>query len=410
MGEHLDMIVCPHFETGPENSRNSEGAMIELADGRLLLAYTHFYAGASDFGAGDIRGKISEDGGQTWGAPFLIEPNSARCNVGRLSLLRLKEGFDGRHKTAAHLAHVYVELNRFYHMRLIFKTSADEGETWSAPTVINDTGMLGHICQRGDTALVLSTGRILVPVYGMFGGMCASFCFYSDDGGDTWQRSLGEISVHFSESGRDFAYADFEEPAVVELRDGRLLCFGRTRLGQSYQSTSEDGGVIWRPAEPTGLASSYSPASLKTIPGTGDILCVWNQVSGQEISDGLARMRMSCAVSKDDGKTWEHFKNLESLDDCGRIAPEEIAADTQGEMQAIQSRMALKARPTAKDCPDEVKARYPRWGTGYKHVDYASTCFSSEGNVLIQYGVYAPFGDEPTGQKLVVRPIEWLYE
>ena len=263
--------------------------MIELADGRLLLAYTHFYQGGSDFGAGDIRGKISEDGG------------------------------------------------------------------------------------------------------------------------DTWRRSLGEISVHFSESGRDFAYADFEEPAVVELRDGRLLCFGRTRLGEQYQSTSEDGGVTWGPAQPSGLAASYSPASLKTIPKTGDIVCVWNQVSGQEIADGLARMRMSCAVSKDDGKTWEHFKNLESLDDRTRIAPEETAADTQGEMQAIQSRLARKARPTQKDHAAEVRARYPR-RSGYKHVDYASTCFSSEGNVLIQYGVYGPIGEEPTGQKLVVRPIEWLYE
>ena len=34
-----DQVVCPLWETGPGNLRNSEGAVIELLDGRLLLAY-----------------------------------------------------------------------------------------------------------------------------------------------------------------------------------------------------------------------------------------------------------------------------------------------------------------------------------------------------------------------------------
>ncbi len=410
MGIDVEQVVCPHGETGPENTRNSEGAVIELRDGRLLMAYTHFYAGGSDWAAGDIRGKLSADGGQTWSGPFVIEPNSARCNVGRLSLIRLRPVADAlAHDIGSeHLAHIYVELNRFYSNRLLFRTSADEGQTWSAPVQINDTGTLGHICKRGDTALVLSTGRILVPVYAMFGGMCASFMYYSDDAGDTWRRSVGEIAVHFREAGRQFAYADFEEPAVVELRDGRLLCFGRTRLGQLYQSHSDDGGITWSAAVPTGLAASYSPASLKTIPSTGDILCVWNQASGQEIADGLARMRMSCAVSEDGGETWGHFRNLESLDDAGAIEPEGGTAGT--EMGAVLGRRALCGGPTQANPPDEVKARYPRWG-GYVHVDYPSTCFTKDGHVLIMYGVYGTGGDAlPMGNKVLVHPVAWLYQ
>lgn len=413
MSDSFEMIVCPHGETGPKNTRNSEGAVIELTDGRLFMAYTHFYDGGSDYAAGDIRGKISEDGGRTWSEPFMIELNTAQCNVGRLALVRLKKRFDTDYdaqEQPARLGHIYVEFNEFYHNRLIFKTSNDEGMTWSTPVQINDTGTLGHICQRGDTALVLSTGRILVPVYAMFGRMCASFFYYSDDGGHVWQRSGGEISVHLKKNERNFAYSDFEEPTAVELRDGRLLCFGRTHMGQQYQSTSEDGGVRWSPAEPSGLASSYSPASLRTIPTTGDILCVWNQASGQEISEGLARMRMSCAVSSDDGKTWSHFKNLESLDDAGYIEPEGGTTDTVAEMHAIAQRKAIQGGPTRADQPDEVKSRYPRWG-GYVHVDYASTAFTSGGKVLIMYGVYGTGGDDlPLGNKLVIRPIEWLYQ
>ena len=36
---------------------------------------------------------------------------------------------------------------------------------------------------------------------------------------------------------------------------------------------------------------------------------------------GLQRHRLSTAISEDDGKTWKHFRNLESLDNRTRIQP-----------------------------------------------------------------------------------------
>ena len=202
MPRHIDMIVCPHGETGPKNTRNSEGAIIELNDGRFLMAYTHFYEGGSDFGAGDIRGKRSEDGGATWSEPFMIEPNTAVCNVGRLAMFRLRPVA----RVAPHvndleewrtdiLGHVCVEVNNYYHNRMLVKRSGDEGDNWSTPVQINDTGTLGWICQLGDSVAVLSTGRILVPSYAVFGGLNCSFMYCSDDGGDTWRRSVGEIGI-----------------------------------------------------------------------------------------------------------------------------------------------------------------------------------------------------------------------
>jgi sialidase-1 len=403
-------IVCPLWETGPGNLRNSEGAAVELRDGRILLAYTHFYADADDWGAGDIRGKLSKDGGRTWSKPFLMVANRARWNVGRLALFRMPEVYDGYRKAPGILGMVYTELNQGYQNRLCLITSADEGQNWTHEQPINQTGLVGIVAQRGDTVVVLKSGRILVPVFGVFGGLCASFMYLSDDGGAVWRRNMGEISVKLMAEGRPCGYADFEEPAVAELRDDRLLCFGRTRLGQLYRSFSEDGGVSWGEPEPTGLASSYSPASLKTIPGTGDLLCVWNQVSSQEIADGLGRMRMSCAVSKDDGKTWTHFQNLESLDDTTRIEPEGGASDSVTELNAIKARKALQARDTQTRYPPEVTKRYPRW-PGYVHNDYPFVTFTSAGTVLIFYGAsdYEMAG-LTVGLKLVVRPVDWLYE
>jgi hypothetical protein len=59
------------------------------------------------------------------------------------------------------------------------------------------------------------------------------------------------------------------------------------------------------------LASSYSPCRLGILPGTGDMVVIWNQVSREEIRKGLRRCRLSSAVSSDGGRTWAHFKNID---------------------------------------------------------------------------------------------------
>ena len=412
----IDMIVCPLFETGPRNLRNSEGSVVELRDGRLLLYYMNFYTGATDWSAADVRGKISDDGGQTWSEPFLVEPNTARFNVGRLSLFRLPPHVPvGEDEELGHvhhglLAHVYVEMNDGLNRRMIFKTSADEGETWSDPVQINDIGTLGSIAQCGDSALTLSSGRILVPAYALFGELCASFMYYSDDDGFTWARSRGEIAIPLMQGERLFALTHFEEPVVAELRDGRLLCLGRTCLGQLYKSYSKDDGMTWTQAQPTGLAAGYAPAALKTIPESNDLLCVWNQASGQEMADGLGRMRVSCAISKDDGESWTHFRNLDSLDDTTRVEPEAGATDTVSEYYAMLDRTALGEQGTRTEYPEAVTKRYPRW-PGLIHNCYPSAAFTKDGNVIITY-MASDYGtaEMTVGLKVVIRPIDWLYD
>jgi len=62
----FELIVCP---TSRENPRNSEADVIELRDGRLLLAYSESYGGViDDHGPARISARISSDGDALGGA------------------------------------------------------------------------------------------------------------------------------------------------------------------------------------------------------------------------------------------------------------------------------------------------------------------------------------------------------
>ena len=92
-----------------------------------------------------------------------------------------------------------------------------------------------------------------------------------------------------------------EEPSIAEVSPGNLLLFHRTPVGRLFQSWSSDNGTTWSLPEPTALASSRAPAALMRIPGTDDLLTIWNQASADEIERGLQRHRLTSAISKDGG-------------------------------------------------------------------------------------------------------------
>ncbi|MBI3990908.1 MAG: exo-alpha-sialidase [Candidatus Omnitrophica bacterium] len=230
-----------------------------------------------------------------------------------------------------------------------FRTSGDDGETWSGDVLVNT----GH--DKGlpyfDTLCVLKSGRLIQPVrWCHYGGdhlrrtsKCVihgkylveleghghhpefevAYCYFSDDGGKTWSRSKGDIIGWLYDGWGNFVPCD--EPSVAQLPDGRLLMMIRTTIGRQLSAFSEDEGERWSVPEPTMLASSYAPACLKRIPKTGDLLCVWNQVSADEIRQGLHRARLSSAITSD-GKSWKHFRTIDchsGVREAARIEPEE---------------------------------------------------------------------------------------
>ena len=130
--------------------------------------------------------------------------------------------------------------------------SNDGGETWSKPIPVNVRPLKHGGCRLG--CWQLPNGSILMGLYGRIHGYeeegegesTRSALMRSDDGGDNWE--------YYSTLAYDPAsIIDYEEPALLRLKDGRLVCFMRTHVHPSgdaknmVMTVSEDDGFSWTP-------------------------------------------------------------------------------------------------------------------------------------------------------------------
>jgi sialidase-1 len=282
--------------TAPGNPRNGEGDIVELKDKSLLLAYTKWTGGGGDWDNAELVGRISKDGGHQWGPEFVIQKNDAKRNVAGLSLLRLPAG---------KIMLAYGRVNSSDDAFTVVRFSEDEGRTWSLEVLANPEA--GYEFQENDKSVLLSDGRLLSPVCWTPNidkdGNLKSFCYYSDDGGSTWQRGKGMVAVPQYGSGA-------QEPAVVELSSGRLMMIFRSSGGYVGRAYSTDRGDTWSAPEMIKeLPSPCAPMSIERIPGSKDLLLIWENNPRAPKGDG-ARTPLSSAISRDDGQTWEHIRNL----------------------------------------------------------------------------------------------------
>ena len=146
--------------------------------------------------------------------------------------------------------------------------SADGGATWSAPIPVNVRPLKHGGCRSG--CWQLPGGAILMGLYGRIRGYgeegegetTRSALVRSDDGGDNWE--------YYSTLAYDPAsIVDYEEPALLRLPDGRLVCFMRTHVNPSgdaknmAMTVSEDDGFSWTPPRWTNIWGY--PADLITL-------------------------------------------------------------------------------------------------------------------------------------------------
>lgn len=287
--EPYSTIVAPSTDDHP---RNGEGDLIRLKNGDLFLAYGRWEKSTSDFGLAELWSKTSSDCGKTWGNERQLVANEGKLTTFSVSLLRLKNG---------HILMSYLTKDSEQDCNIFFRTSTDECKTWSprrkfeAPSPTS-----GYTAMNNARLVLLKSGRILAAAWahGINGAPIVGFTLYSDDNGKTWKKS-SEVDMRVLDPDNKVGT---QEPAVVELKDGRILMLIRNDFGCIAKSYSGDRGETWsKPELIPELEAPVAPSSIIRIPKTGDLLLIWNRNKKE-------RRPLNSAISRDEGKTWEHFR------------------------------------------------------------------------------------------------------
>lgn len=310
----------------PENNRNSEGAFTSLKDGGILFAYSRYgNQGGHDDAAADIYGMISSDNGESFGDPFLMftHQDVQADNVMSVSFLPMSNGDIGLfclHKFDADQCRLYL--------------SRSEGDikNWSTPILC--TPEEGYYVVNNDRIIRTSTGRLLAPaayhesttqidengqkkLISIAHGILMIYA--SDDDGHTWYKIAGDMTIPLS----DGCTSGAQEPGLLQLTDGRLWCYVRTKAGRQYETFSEDDGKTWGPLLPSWFTGPCSPLSTKRL-RNGSILAVWNPIplynGRSERPGGVwtgARTPLVYAVSTDEGQNWSEPIAIETDENSG---------------------------------------------------------------------------------------------
>lgn len=290
------------LDPGPNNPRNSEGAFITLNDGRILFVFTHYNGkSGSDWGDADLASRYSSDNGRTWSSENKIEvkPEGSK-NVMSVSLVRLPD---------SSIALFYLRVGGPFSCTPYMRISTDEGNTWEEPRkCITDRN--GYFQVNNDRVILLESGRLLMPIvqhrfpnqkWDSIASKGIIWNFWSDDMGKTWKSGENvryPTDVH--------SWITMQEPGIVKLKNKNILMYCRTNFHSQFLSLSKDNGETWTDLISSNIKSPNSPALIKRIPSTGDLIMVWNNNG-----ENQERTPLSIAISRDEGKSWKKIKNIE---------------------------------------------------------------------------------------------------
>ena len=294
--------------------------MVRLKDGTLLTSL--------EWNAGEEASTVlfieSLDGGKSWSKPFEAKVPIDHADGGVMGLMN-----DGRILMAcdqAHGSNLGVVKNRSGKPlpKLIKKTgrrpdgketeayenyryysdtwitfSSDRGRTWSAGRKVEHETLMGSSLWTGARPAELADGTMVIPIDGylssddMDGIWLSSGVLRSSDRGGTWKFSV--VGQTDRKQGMVFS-----EPAMAELRDGRLVFMMRTQnrvieedqipeefRSGLYRSVSSDGGRTWSTPVRVLTGTHCSITQL----GNGQLLCGWHRP-------------IQYALSSDAGKSW----------------------------------------------------------------------------------------------------------
>jgi len=275
-------------------------SMARLGDGRILVVWSRFAPGSSDFA---IVGAFSTDGGASWTPPHTFIDHEGVLDADPSIVVSGSRVF----VTCTTVAPGGIHKSATWCVR-----SEDDGHTWSTPYEIpmnhrytcgkchrglrlkSGTLLLGYswdvLCEKGETLTTEGQMDLRAGV------------MRSTDNGETWHNAGDTHATYDKVSGG--AVSGTDEPAIVELDDGSIYMLMRTGSSHLYEARSTDEGQTWLGIQPSPLTGSNAPAALSRFEAKGrrGIFVVWD--------NALVRYPLCAAASFDGGRTWTEPKDI----------------------------------------------------------------------------------------------------
>jgi len=276
----------------------SEGtSLLKDNDGKLLFIFRK-----GDWDSGGFSTEIyyqqSEDEGRTWTTEKLLvnTPGKVAQNFATVSP-------------------VTGEVILFYSIRgkgMMCARSSNNWKDWNFTEMkLPDNSSINTI-GYGNSIWVKNKNGMRV-ICGFHGGGLGAGDFYSDDDGKTWKSSE---RVNVPNTIPNIWQTGAVEPTFAELSNGDILMILRNSNFHLWKSISKDKGASWsKPEESDLYCGDNSWSTLKNLKN-GNLLLIWNNAKAlrpEVTNDQLnftGREVLHIAISKDDGKTWEGFREL----------------------------------------------------------------------------------------------------
>lgn len=310
-------------------------SIVELSGGDLLSAW---FEGTGERTADDVKimGSKYSAKQKKWSSPYVLADTEGLPDCNPVLFV---------HKDKLFLVWIAVHANRWEHSILRVKTSTDYKNsqvnwTWQDNIFLkpdakfvedlklkfkdlppNNQGWAEYAPKYDDMILkasedlmkrsfgwmtrikplILSSGRILLPVYS--DGLNFSMMAYSDNDGSSWSSSLPIV-------GRGNI-----QPSLVENSRGEIIAYMRDTGDNPallQKSVSKDQGISWTANEEENIQSTASVEVIK-IEHDNWLLVVNDNEQG--------RSKLSLYQSKDEGKSWSNKGAIvEDLTKKGRFS------------------------------------------------------------------------------------------
>lgn len=213
----VSTLVAPYGMSGTSIQRTP--AVVATASHGLLMFW----------GAGDSAYNGDSTGVTMYRCNVTYNPNNGSLMAGPSVLFQAPSTPSGvvKHPMLCRLASgrivlcydtndVSGEVGKYH---IYCRVSDDDGVTFSEPKEIAALTELNTVlaCGTSGSITVMSDGRLVLPIYGMWSGTNMVSCLYSDDDGETWEMG-GKATTPASSAN---------ESCAVELPNGDLLFIAR---------------------------------------------------------------------------------------------------------------------------------------------------------------------------------------